>query len=134
MNMQDFIKQKIAADLDGIPRRKAMYPYRKFLDELEKPMLEYLFEYTNGHKSNMALMMGVSNVRLYSMLAKHGISKPRPYIKYNFGEMDIGDSIIIKGATHDTKEATAAYEYGKRNNVKFSCRHKDGGLHITRIR
>ena len=51
---------------------------------------------------------------------------------YPFGEMEIGDSIFVD-LSNWKKARDAAFQYGKRNNLKFTTRKTDCGVRIWRI-
>jgi len=51
--------------------------------------------------------------------------------KYPFGEMEIGDSVLIEGLK--SKPVVAASAYGKNNGKKFSSRAEGNGFRIWRI-
>lgn len=55
------------------------------------------------------------------------------YSKYPFGEMGVGDSVLIKGdALASLRGRSAASYYGSRNNKKFATRQTSDGLRIWR--
>jgi len=53
---------------------------------------------------------------------------------YPFGEMVIGDSILVKGDWNKIDSAKAASRaYGKRHGMKFRTMQVSGGVRIWRI-
>ena len=53
--------------------------------------------------------------------------------KYDFPDMEIGDSIFLEGCGHDSKSVVAAKMYFRRNDKKMTARLIDGGIRIWRI-
>lgn len=53
--------------------------------------------------------------------------------KYRFNEMQVGDSIFIKGADLNSSPYQLARAYGRRFGQKFTGRNVEGGLRIWRI-
>ena len=56
-----------------------------------------------------------------------GGSEPR----YPWPDMEVHDSIFVTG---NKAIATTAHSYGKRHNMKFSCRTVDGGVRVWRVK
>ncbi len=50
--------------------------------------------------------------------------------KYPWGEMEVGDSVLIKENIHSAK--CAARSYGSYHGKKFICREREGGVRIWR--
>ena len=57
---------------------------------------------------------------------KHGNAK------YPFDEMEVGDSILVKGVAAARSCKQAAYKYGKQNGKKFAARAAANGARIWR--
>ncbi len=53
-------------------------------------------------------------------------------IKYPFGEMDVGDSILIGSDTEKHTARSAVFSYARMNRKKFVTRSVDGGLRVWR--
>ncbi len=51
----------------------ASYLYRLVIDEVEKPLLEVLMEYTNGNQSRTATYLGINRATLRSKLKRHSL-------------------------------------------------------------
>lgn len=56
-----------------------------------------------------------------------------PRQSYPFGQMKVGDSILVPGQG-GTTGAGAAYAYGRRHKKKFTCRSEKGGVRIWRVK
>jgi hypothetical protein len=50
--------------------------------------------------------------------------------KYPWGDMQVGDSVLITDNTHSAR--CSAYSYGKRNGKEFRSRSEGDGLRIFR--
>lgn len=67
-----------------------------------------------------------------SIPAPSGLKRgPKP--KYPFGEMKIGDSVFFDDCNTSSNCIVAAYNYGRRKNMKFSARSQDEGVRIWRV-
>ena len=61
-------------------------------------------------------------------------SRPGRIPIYPFYEMEIGDSILVKGDCKKIDSArSTSRAYGKRHGMKFSTMLVDGGVRIWRI-
>jgi len=47
------------------------------LDELERQYLQYVLDYTKGHRTKTAKIMQIDRKRLYRMAQRHGVSLDR---------------------------------------------------------
>ena len=52
---------------------------------------------------------------------------------YPFSQMEIGDSVFIPNATHDSKAVAAAKMYFRRSGKKMTAKSGDGGVRIWRV-
>ena len=50
---------------------------------------------------------------------------------YGWGEFEVGDCTFVEGPA--MKEKQSVYQYGTRNNKKFTCRQEEKGVRIWRI-
>lgn len=53
--------------------------------------------------------------------------------KYDFSDMDVGDSVLIRGEDTSGRAYLAANQYGRRTGKKFTGRSMDGGVRIWRV-
>jgi len=51
----------------------ASYLYRQVMDEVERPLLETLMEFTNGNQSRTAAFLGINRATLRSKLKRHSL-------------------------------------------------------------
>ncbi len=49
------------------------YLYRQIMDEVERPLLEAIMEYTNGNQSRTAAYLGINRATLRSKLKRHSL-------------------------------------------------------------
>lgn len=55
----------------------------------------------------------------------------RPWNRYPFSQMEVGDSFFCFGSTSSVQ--AAANGYGKRNGCKFTARYVEGGTRVWRV-
>lgn len=61
------------------------------------------------------------------------VPAPRRYSRYPFGDMEVGDSIVVNASKADSyRAANSAYNYGRAHGKKFAARHDGSGLRIWR--
>ncbi len=61
------------------------------------------------------------------------IPEPRTHTKYEWSELEVGDSVFFEGQTSRGKARGAAVSWAANNNVRFTCRTMDGGVRIWRF-
>ena len=49
------------------------YLYRQVMDEVERPLLQVLMEYTDGNQSRTASFLGINRATLRSKLKRHSL-------------------------------------------------------------
>ena len=57
-----------------------------------------------------------------------------PNRRYPFHEMEVGDSFLIPGARVNHGVRATAYHFGRRHNMKFTCRMVDEGMRVWRVK
>jgi len=57
---------------------------------------------------------------------------PTPLPRYEFVNMQIGDSVFFAGSKSSGKEYTSARMHGIRKGKKFAARNVEGGVRIWR--
>lgn len=57
----------------------------------------------------------------------------RPWRKYDFDIMEVGQSILVPTGQKWKSAASCAYEYGKRAKKKFSIIKTKDGMRIGRV-
>ena len=73
---------------------------------------------------------------------EHGVPMPESVgkgwrTKYPFGQMDVGDSFLVKNVDNDTTKVRAAMSYyGTRNDKKFATRtvNEGGDVRVWRTK
>lgn len=72
-SLAETTKTTVREYLQLLGDQDATYLYRQVMDEVERPLLEVLMEYTDGNQSRTASFLGINRATLRSKLKRHSI-------------------------------------------------------------
>jgi len=72
-SLAETTKTTVKEYLELLGDHDASYLYRQVMDEVERPLLETLMEFTNGNQSRTAAFLGINRATLRSKLKRHSL-------------------------------------------------------------
>ncbi len=72
-SLAETTKTTVKEYLQLLGDQDATYLYRQVMDEVERPLLEVLMEYTDGNQSRTASFLGINRATLRSKLKRHSL-------------------------------------------------------------
>ncbi len=72
-SLADTTRTTVKEYLQLLGDQDATYLYRQVMDEVERPLLEVLMDYTDGNQSRTASMLGINRATLRSKLKRHSL-------------------------------------------------------------
>ncbi len=72
-SLADTTRTTVKEYLQLLGDQDATYLYRQVMDEVERPLLEVLMEYTDGNQSRTASFLGINRATLRSKLKRHSL-------------------------------------------------------------
>ena len=71
--LAETVKRTLQDYLDTLGDHEAMNIYRLIMDEVERPLLEVMLNYTHGNQCKAAQCMGINRATLRTKLKRHNL-------------------------------------------------------------
>ncbi len=71
--LAETVKRTLQDYLETLGDHEAMNIYRLIMDEVERPLLEVMLNYTNGNQYKAAQCMGINRATLRTKLKRHNL-------------------------------------------------------------
>ena len=72
-SLAETVKRTIQDYLDTLGDHEVTNIYRLIMDEVERPLLEVMLNYTNGNQCKAAQCMGINRATLRTKLKRHNL-------------------------------------------------------------